>query len=63
MDLENPLTGGLDQLVFGQQRQGELRRYMEQPRGNLNAAYKSYGLWRQIFANAQTDAKQVVLQS
>ncbi|MEG9884401.1 MAG: hypothetical protein V6Z86_07270, partial [Hyphomicrobiales bacterium] len=63
MDLENPFTGGLDQLVFGQQRQGELRHYMEQPRGNLNAAYKSYGLWQQIFASTQTDARQSVLQS
>ncbi|MGJ3264247.1 MAG: hypothetical protein ACFE0R_13525 [Salinarimonas sp.] len=48
VDLENPLVGGLEQAVFGRRSESELRRYLDDPKRTLNAAYRSYGLWRQI---------------
>ncbi|WP_349367386.1 hypothetical protein [Salinarimonas sp.] len=54
VDLENPLIGGMEQFVFGRRSEGELRSYLDHPNRNLNAAFKSYGLWRQIYAKQAT---------
>lgn len=47
VDLENPLLGGLEQMVFGKRSFNEMRRYQDEDR-SLKAAFRSYGHWRQI---------------
>ena len=47
VDLENPLLGGLEQMIFGKRAASELQTYEREDR-SLKAAYKSYGHWRQI---------------
>jgi hypothetical protein len=49
VDLENPLLGGLEQLIFGKRPVAEARAYDREDCG-LKAAFKSYGHWRQIAA-------------
>lgn len=56
VDLENPLTAGLESAVFGRRSEGELRAYLDAPERNLNAAFKTYGLWRQIAGRREESA-------